>query len=278
MNNEHPAPPSQPSLNHEELVRLSDLNFWEAYRDMTRRSRHGTLLEENGLLLHAGGHPCPVIVNGAKRIHDALPAEEILAQADAYFGARGHGYTINIRLHADQDLEEAVMKAGFSLALELPVMVADHRLPEPAEANCPEIEQVATERHRQDFIQVVSESFEVHPAMAGMVQSVFGEPQSLLAPHIAAFVAYQQGEPVSAAMAMVSYGVAFVGWVSTRPAYRGRGFGEAVTREATNAGFDLGARIASLQASPLGEPLYRRLGYTEITRYREYMPPFPGAA
>jgi len=53
--------------------------------------------------------------------------------------------------------------------------------------------------------------------------------------------------------------------------YRGRGLGEAVTRAVTNAGFDLGARINTLQASPMGAPSYLRMGYQTVFDYRVYV-------
>jgi len=50
-----------------------------------------------------------------------------------------------------------------------------------------------------------------------------------------------------------------------------RGLGEAVTRAVTNAGFDLGARINTLQASPMGAPIYLRMGYQTVFDYRVYV-------
>jgi predicted acetyltransferase len=68
-------------------------------------------------------------------------------------------------------------------------------------------------------------------------------------------------------MTIVTHGVAGAYWVGTAPEARGRGLAELCTRAAGNAGFDLGARVAALQASPMGEPVYRRMGYSEATRY-----------
>ena len=51
------------------------------------------------------------------------------------------------------------------------------------------------------------------------------------------------------------------------PAARGRGLGDLVTRVVTQRAFDLGAAFVSLQASEMGEPVYRRMGYREVHRY-----------
>lgn len=93
----------------------------------------------------------------------------------------------------------------------------------------------------------------------------------LVQPHVAAFVARLDGVPVAAAMTLVTHGVAGIYWVGTTPEARGRGLAEACTRLATNAGFDLGAQVAALQASVMGEPIYLRMGYREITRYPWYV-------
>jgi GNAT superfamily N-acetyltransferase len=53
----------------------------------------------------------------------------------------------------------------------------------------------------------------------------------------------------------------------TLPDARGRGHAERIMRSLCNRAFDRGARAVVLQASPFGEPVYRRLGYQEITRY-----------
>ena len=76
----------------------------------------------------------------------------------------------------------------------------------------------------------------------------------LRAPHVVAFVAEVDGTVAAGAMVIVTHGVAGVYWVGTRPEGRGKGLAELCTRAAGNAGFDLGARVAGLQASVMGEP------------------------
>ena len=49
------------------------------------------------------------------------------------------------------------------------------------------------------------------------------------------------------------------------------GLGALVTVASTNLAFAHGASSVSLQASPMGESVYRKLGYDTIYHYAEYV-------
>jgi ribosomal protein S18 acetylase RimI-like enzyme len=59
-------------------------------------------------------------------------------------------------------------------------------------------------------------------------------------------------------------------WVAVDARFRGRGLGAAITAHAANAGRARGCELASLQASPAGEPVYRRMGFTTVRHYLRY--------
>jgi len=52
---------------------------------------------------------------------------------------------------------------------------------------------------------------------------------------------------------------------------RGNGLAEACVRAVANVAFRRGAPVVVLQASKFGAPVYRRMGFTEITSYPWYM-------
>src|SRR5262249_46196397 len=103
--------PEEDPMTRDELVELSDLNYAEAMRDLSRRAG-GTVLDEDGLLLFPGGHPLPVLANATMRTERRLGAGEVLERARAFFGARGRGFTVLVRAHADADLAGAAADAG----------------------------------------------------------------------------------------------------------------------------------------------------------------------
>jgi predicted GNAT family acetyltransferase len=70
--------------------------------------------------------------------------------------------------------------------------------------------------------------------------------------------------------------VGLVAWVGTVEEARGSGLAAALTVEVTNKAFSRGAHTAHLQASPMGESVYLRLGYRELFSYRLYAAPPPG--
>lgn len=263
-----------------DLTLLCDLNFAEANRELARRAG-GAVHDEDGLLLFAGNHPLPVLVNATLRTSSRLDPAEVLARADAFFGPRERGYTVLCRAHADDDLAAAARAAGFLESGNSPAMVLEQRLPD---ATCPPdvvLRRVESADDARAFGAVMGEAYNTYGMPRACGPALVGTLAVLHAPHIVTVVALVDGTVAAGAMVIVTHGVAGVYWVGTTPAARGRGLAELCTRAAGNAGFDLGARVAALQASVMGEPVYRRMGYVEVTRYPSFVrmePPSPAKA
>ena len=93
-------------------------------------------------------------------------------------------------------------------------------------------------------------------------------PEDLIGDDVWACLALSDDKALACASVFIAAGVGMVAWVAARPEARGRGMAAACTVAATNRAFELGAEAASLQASSMGEDLYRRLGYEELYSYR----------
>jgi GNAT superfamily N-acetyltransferase len=85
------------------------------------------------------------------------------------------------------------------------------------------------------------------------------------------FVAYREGEAVATSTLYMGAGVAGIYCVAVVPEARRQGFGAAITLAALVCGRELGCRIATLQASPMGAPVYRRLGFEEHGSFSMYV-------
>ena len=71
------------------------------------------------------------------------------------------------------------------------------------------------------------------------------------------------GKPVATCELFEGAGVAGIYYVTTLPEARGHGIAAAMTRAALRDGKEKGYRAAVLQASPMGRPIYRSLGFQE---------------
>jgi ribosomal protein S18 acetylase RimI-like enzyme len=255
----------------QELIELSDLNFAEATRELARRAG-GAVHDEDGLLLFAGNHPLPVLVNGAFRTGpQACGASDVVARANAFFAPRGRGYSVLCRAHLDADLASAAAAAGMAQFGDSPAMVLEQRLPDVTPPAGVVVRRVESEADASAFGDVMGLAYGTYGMPVECGPALVGTLDVLRAPHIVSFVAEVDGKIAAGAMVIVTHGVAGVYWVGTHPDARGKGLAELCTRAAGNAGFDLGARIAGLQASVMGEPIYRRMGYVEVTRYPNFV-------
>src|SRR5262249_17737546 len=124
---------------------------------------------------------------------------------------------------------------------------------------------------RRACLGVTVRSWGVYGLEAEWIAAPLPTVDSLAGPMRTAFLAYRDGEPVAGAILYLSHEVAGVGWVGTVPESCGRGYGAAVTASVVAEGRRRGARFTNLQASPLGAPVYRRMGFTPPTHYRVFV-------
>lgn len=82
------------------------------------------------------------------------------------------------------------------------------------------------------------------------------------------FVGRLEGEPVATVSLLLTDSAAGIYFVCAVPDVRQRGIGYAITRHAMLEARALGRSLAILGASAMGYPVYKRLGFEEIFRYR----------
>ncbi len=255
------------------------LNLIDSSRQLFELDPGAVVEAGDGWFFGAGRSPHPAISNAAFRTDDELDSEEFLERARAFFEGLGRGFSVWLRHEelADRDLLAAAEAAGLTQVHEMPEMVLGERPEERPLPSGVELRRVSTAGEAEDYWRVATLSY----ASLGFPPGIFDfyeDPTGLLAENAAAFIAYLDERPVSIAMTIVSHGVAGIYWVGSLEQARGKGLGWALTATATNAGFDLGADAASLQASVMGRPIYAAMGYEAIYDYRLLMSAPPEAA
>jgi GNAT superfamily N-acetyltransferase len=78
------------------------------------------------------------------------------------------------------------------------------------------------------------------------------------------------GKPVATSMYFLGEGVVGIYFVATLPEARNRGIGFAITQKPLLEGREMGYRIGILQASKMGEPVYRKMGFKKYCKFQSY--------
>jgi ribosomal protein S18 acetylase RimI-like enzyme len=261
---------ARPPFDEATLVELSDLNHLEANRELARRAG-GTVLDDAGITCWAGGHPLPVLANAAARTDPTVTGGDLLARARRFFGEHRRGFSVLLLGTADHDLVPLCEAEGLVRMGDLPGMVLEHPLADRAPAADVTVRVVETDADAAAFARVNGEAYATYGMPADCAPAVLGRLAVMRAPHIVSVLACVDGKAAAAAMVILTHGIGGIYWVGTSPAARGKGLAELCTRVVGNRAFDMGARAVVLQASPMGDPIYRRMGYREVTRYPYYV-------
>lgn len=177
--------------------------------------------------------------------------------------ASGYPYSMQMRPGVDPEIASVATVRGMNREDAIPLMV----LQEPAET--------------LEAQEVLGLELRVLPsteaaAHIDIVAEVFGIPREIFArfatpivqrPDVTCYVGVVDGQPVTTGLGVLAADLVGIFSIATLGAHRGRGYGAAVTTRVAADGFARGARAAWLQASPMGFPVYERLGFTTPERW-----------
>jgi ketosteroid isomerase-like protein len=254
----------------EALLARMDHSMWAMVRATARNARGGEVHEQSGLtaclLPHAPAFHNAILVRGD------TDAGAVLATAAELFDRRGLPWSVWTRAHRDDALDAALRARGFHELVVMPAMalLAD-RGTAPAPAGLA-IRRAVDDAGRRDYAAVTAAAYAAYGMPRTVAEDLFAHLESVHAPDVQGFVGYAGEQPVAAAMVVVTHGVAGINWVGCVEAHRGRRYAEAVTWAAVREGFRRGAAFANLQASPMGRPVYLRMGFEIMSHYRVLVP------
>ncbi len=154
------------------------------------------------------------------------------------------------------------------LASELPGMQARELYKQRRALPQPEVRRVENFSTLQDFRTICSLCFHVPPAW---FSEVFHDNIVTSAPDFVCWVGYDQGRPIATAATVTSGEAIGIYNIGVATGYRGRGVAEGITRHAVEAA-QAGVRDLPLilQSTSLGQRMYQKMGFREVTRILVY--------
>jgi ribosomal protein S18 acetylase RimI-like enzyme len=256
------------------LARAADVNLAHAWAVMGGHARFdvGAI---GGVTLVASGVPLE-FYNAAVAAAASDDPERTVAGIASFFAGRGVPALMWVREGVDDELVAAARRAGFTETTSRPAMGLLSLSPVPAEFDLPgelHVEIVAGRDAIDEFRDVLAAGFgfALDVAYRVLASTLRTDPEAAL------LIGRVGDVAVSTAALITSGDTAGIHNVATRPDHRRRGYGAALTAAAIAEGRARGATHAVLQASPDGEPVYRRMGFVDLGRYVR-LRPAPGPA
>jgi GNAT superfamily N-acetyltransferase len=249
-----------------DLQARADQSYYQAWRAWGRCGQ-GEVRESNGLLAVSSGTPL-AFLNIVFVTRPLAAPEDQLGAAMRFFDSRGEPFIVRIREGLDRGSEAACDALGMPYSDTVPGMVSTNLL-SPAAPDGLDVQVVRSLSELDQFQSVIADGYGLP---RGDVDA-FVRPALLEDAEVESYVGYFEGKPIATSTLAFGGGVAGVHNVSTVPAARKRGFGEALTWHAMARGAGRGCDMAALQASEMGQPIYERMGFRVVSRYRTFHRP-----
>lgn len=246
---------------------------WRDYRRSWGRHPTVTIRDDERFFWFMTGMPHGW-VNAILRANvAAVTVDAAIDEAIGAFAQRGiPWYWIVGPASTPSDLPARLQAHGFHHVGQCPAMSLELPTTELAITLPPDlvIQPVTAGATLELWLQTPKIEDEVPPAIITQAQAI--QRASVGHPGKYEFVGLLDGVPVATATLLLAGGVAGIYGIDTVAAARRRGIGAAMTLTALRAAQRQGYRIATLQASPLGFPVYQRLGFALCHQFDIYAP------
>jgi GNAT superfamily N-acetyltransferase len=174
---------------------------------------------------------------------------------------------------SDPELPVQLMAGGAELVQTQPVMAVDLDRVTPGEPVPGLVIRPVTDDDLGDWVRAYGPSFGVAPEQFGPVTRMERQRPDQDA-SLVRLAGWLDGRIVATSVLLDRCGVAGVYAVTTVDGYRRRGIGAAMTAAALRAGRARGRRTGTLQASSMGQRVYRRMGFEVVAEYQIFtLPP-----
>lgn len=219
---------------------------------------------EDGMTLYSVGADHPQL-NGVMWLGPGDPDARI---AEARERLAGHPWLWWVGADSDPATQPALVAAGAKTVGVAPIMAirtdAVRTAPRPAELH---IDRLADGAPLSAWVAAWAPAMGVGDADIPLV--VAAEEARNDAPgRLIRFEGRIGGRIVGVSEVLFADGVAGIYLVATDGSWRRRGVGAALTTAAIACAREHGFELATLQATPMGEPLYRRLGFATVAEYQ----------
>jgi GNAT superfamily N-acetyltransferase len=243
-----------------ELGRLADENLAGSWASFGRAA--GAVGGSDRCTFVATGIPA-AFFNGAYTSGPVADPDRVVADAIAFMAAHEVPWLLWVRAGIQDALLDAGRRAGLADAGGPPVMALatlDAIPPTPAGLD---VELVRDSVGVDIFRDLATRGFEMPAEIAAtlITDALLDDPT------IGMVAGSVDGAPVSCALVVITGTTAGIYNVATPPEHRCRGYGAAVTWAAIEEGARRGCDHSVLQASDLGAPVYRAMGFVDLGRY-----------
>lgn len=246
-----------------------DANYLDANRVFSACSDTGEFLERRDVAIASCGLPVDPLNLGLLKPPYETP-EATAHEVARYFQSRELPFRLTFRAGAPGDRLLPLERAGWTQAAEpIPGMMRELPASIPAAPDELRIEPVQTPEQLVAFREIAFAAFG-YPVQAA---HIFLNERVVACPGVELLSGLVDDRVVATSLLLVTHDVAGIYYVTTAEEQRGRGYGAALTWAVIEAGRERGCRLASLQASVLGKPVYERMGFEHVLDYATLKPP-----